>query len=424
MDMTEHENIEKIKKIDEFLSRGVENIYPNMEFLREKLIEAGKNGEKPEKLSMYLGIDPTGPTLHLGHAIILKKLADFQALGHEAVLLIGDFTGMIGDPTDKSATRKRLTREEVLANARLYKKQAEVFLNFSGPNPARLVYNSEWLSKMHFGDVLELASKVTVEQMLKRDMFEKRMKESRPIYIHEFLYPLLQGYDSVAMNVDGEIGGNDQTFNMLIGRDLSKSMLNKEKFVVATKLLVDSSGKKMGKTEGNMVSLNQSAEEMFGRVMSWTDGLIIPGFELCTSVAQQDIESMKSSIEHKENNPKDLKMRLAQEIVTIYHGAKAAEEAKQNFINTFKKGALPEGVKEIFVVRSIPLAGLLLKEGLVESKTDFRRLIKGGAINIVSDVSGETSGNAVVSDVNYRIERDIALRIGKKRFIRISVSKK
>jgi tyrosyl-tRNA synthetase len=422
MDMTDHESIGKIEKIDEFLSRGVENIYPNKEFLRSKLI-------KGEKLSMYLGIDPTGPTLHLGHAIILKKLADFQALGHEAVLLIGDFTGMIGDPTDKSATRKRLTREEVLNNARLYKKQAETFLNFSGPNPARLLYNSEWLSKMHFADVLDLASKVTVDQMLKRDMFEKRQQEGLPIYIHEFLYPLLQGYDSVAMNVDGEIGGNDQTFNMLIGRDLSKSMINKEKFVVATKLLVDSSGKKMGKTEGNMVSLDQSAEEMFGKVMSWTDGLIIPGFELCTAVLQKDIESMKADLAHAKINPRDLKVRLAKEIVTLYHSVKAADEAEKNFINTFKKGALPENIKEVSITQSTPLIDILLKEGIVESKTEFRRLIKDGAISEISSGVGNGIGSGigegtVVGDVNCHIEHDTALRIGKKRFIRIKIEKK
>ncbi|MDD5318387.1 MAG: tyrosine--tRNA ligase, partial [Candidatus Pacebacteria bacterium] len=198
--------------IQELLTRGVEHIFPNPAFLEEKL-------KKGEKITIYLGIDPTGPTLHLGHVIILKKLRDFQRLGHKVILLIGDFTAQIGDPTDKMATRKKLSAKEVLNNCKVYKTQASRFLDFSGRNKAELRFNSSWLKKMNFADVLELASHMTVEQMLKRDMFEKRNSEGKPIFIHEFLYPLLQGYDSVALGVDAEIGGNDQTFNMLVGRD-------------------------------------------------------------------------------------------------------------------------------------------------------------------------------------------------------------
>jgi tyrosyl-tRNA synthetase len=393
-------------KIDEFLSRGVENIYPNKDFLRAKMLRG-------ERLSMYLGIDPTGSTLHLGHAIIIQKLAHFQALGHQAILLIGDFTATIGDPTDKTATRKKLTKKEVLANAKSYKKQASTFLKFSGSNKAKLVYNSKWLSKMRFSEVLDLASKVTVDQMLKRDMFEKRMQEMKPLYIHEIMYPLLQGYDSVAMNVDGEIGGNDQTFNMLMGRDLSKNILNKEKFVISTKLLVDPSGKKMGKTEGNMVSLDQTAPEMFGKILSWTDALIIPGFELCTSVSVGDIADMKHSMDSGAN-PRDFKIRLAKEIVAIYHGVIAAAAAEQNFTNAFKKGELPKDAKKVSVKKDSFLVDTLLKEGLVESKGDFRRLVENGAVS-------EVGIDAPIHDFNYKVERDISLRIGKKRFIQIHV---
>ncbi len=393
-------------KVDEFLSRAVEVAYPSKDFIRAKMLRG-------ERLSMYLGIDPTGPTLHLGHAIILKKLADFQALGHQAILLIGDFTAMIGDPTDKMALRKKLTKKEVLTNAKFYKKQASTFLKFSGANKAKLVYNSKWLSRMKFAEVLELASKVTVDQMLKRDMFEKRMQESKPLYIHEIMYPLLQGYDSVAMNVDGEIGGNDQTFNMLMGRDLSKTILNKEKFVISTKLLVDPSGKKMGKTEGNMVSLNQSAQEMFGKILSWTDELILPAFELCTNVSIVKIAEMKKMLEAGAN-PKDLKVRLAKEIVAMYHGASAADEAEQNFTNTFKKGELPEDVKEVVVEKGAALADILLREKIVESKGELRRLIEANAVT-------EIENNAAIGDFNYKIERAISLRIGKKRFIKITV---
>ncbi len=395
------------KKIDEFLSRGVENIFPNKDFVRALFL-------KGEPLSMYLGIDPTGPTLHMGHAIILKKLSDFQNLGHKVILLIGDFTAMIGDPTDKTATRKMLTREEVLANASLYKKQAETFLRFTGPNPATIRYNSTWLAKMNFGDVLNLASKVTVEQMLKRDMFEKRMTEGKPIFIHEFLYPLLQGYDSVAMEVDGEIGGNDQTFNMLIGRDLSKSLIKKEKFVIASKLLVDPQGKKMGKTEGNMVSLDQSPEEMFGKILSWTDDLIIPAFELCTHVSLTDIESMRDMLSNQKVNPKELKVRLAKEVVAMYHGKDAADNAALNFEKVFKSGQLPEDIKTVVVNKGASLADVLLAEKLVESKSDFRRLIESGGIH-------ETATDTTITDPHTKVEEQNSYRIGKKRFIKIDI---
>ena len=316
------------EKIEAVLSRGVENIYPSKELLRCALL-------KGDRLTFYLGIDPTAKTLHVGHSIILLKLKEFQDLGHRVILLIGDFTGMIGDPTDKKATRKRLTRSEVLLNSALYKKQISSILSFKGKNPAILKYNSKWLSKMNFENVLDLASRMTVDQMLKRDMFEKRNEEEKPIYIHEFLYPLLQGYDSVAMDVDGEIGGNDQTFNMLAGRTLMKQIKNKEKFVVAMKLLTDSSGKKMGKTEGNMVSLNDSPEEMYGRIMSWGDGMICPGFELLTNFSEKEIEDIKKVIKDGEN-PKNIKMKLAREIVSMYHGKVVAEKA-ENSLEGFLK---------------------------------------------------------------------------------------
>ena len=290
------------KQIDSFLNRGVEAIFPNKDFLKSKLV-------KGERLSFYLGVDPTGKTLHLGHAIPLKKLGELQKLGHQIIFLIGDFTAMIGDPTDKSAARKKLTREQVLDNCKEYQKQASKFISFTGPNKAQMKFNSQWLNAMNFGDVLELASQMTVDQMLKRDMFQKRMAEDKPIFIHEFMYPLMQGYDSVAMDVDGEIGGNDQTFNMLTGRDLMKSIKNKEKFVLATRLLTDSSGKKMGKTEGNMVSLDQTAEDIFGKVMSWADNLIIPGFEIITDVPLEEVAEIKGKIESG-SNPKEFKMKL------------------------------------------------------------------------------------------------------------------
>ncbi len=219
------------QQIAEFLTRSVENVYPKRDAL-EELLESGK------KIRVYLGVDPTGPTLHIGHAIAIRKLAELQRMGHEVILLIGDFTAMIGDPTDKSATRKQLTHEEVLANCKNYQSQASAFLQFDGENPAKLMFNNNWLGKMSFAEVVELASHFTVQQMLERDMFEKRMNEQKPIGIHEFMYPLMQGYDSVAMDVNLEIGGNDQTFNMLAGRTLMREMKGEEKLVLTTKLLV------------------------------------------------------------------------------------------------------------------------------------------------------------------------------------------
>ncbi len=391
--------------INELLSRGIENIYPNRDFLEKKM-------HSGEKVSLYLGIDPTGPTLHLGHMIIIKKLRDFQKLGHKVILLIGDFTGMIGDPTDKTATRKKLTREEVLKNATLYKEQASLFLNFSGENPAVLKYNSEWLGKMNFEDVLNLASHMTVDQMLKRDMFENRTKEGKPIFIHEFLYPLLQGYDSVAMNVDGEIGGNDQTFNMLTGRHLMKQLQEKEKFVLTTKLLADSTGAKMGKTTNNGVSLTDTPFEMFGKIMSWTDDMILGGFELCTDVSLAEIADMKAGIE-KGENPKHFKMRLAKEVITLFFSKEKADEAEQNFNDTFKKGGISEDAEEVNVKAGEKLVDVLLQNKIVASKGELRRLVEEGA---VSEVGGEK-----ISSIDFPLERDIDLKVGKRRFLKVRV---
>lgn len=393
-------------KIEEFLTRGVENIFPNKEFLKSRLA-------KGEKLTFYLGVDPTGPTLHFGHAIPLKKLGQLQKLGHQINFLIGDFTAMIGDPTDKTAARKKLTREQVLINCEKYKEQASAFISFSGPNAAALKFNSSWLGKMNFADVLELASQVTVQQMLERDMFRKRMEENKPIYIHEFMYPLMQGYDSVAMDVDGEVGGNDQTFNMLAGRDLMKTLKNKEKFVIAIKLLTDSTGKKMGKTEGNMVSLDQTAEDMFGKVMSWADGLIVPGFEIITDIPFHEIKQIEAEIS-RGANPKDFKVKLAKEIVTMIHGADAAEKAHQAFEKTFAKGQVPDDILQTLTEKGTPLVDILLEEKLVASKAEFRRLVEGNAVSVFGT-------DEIIKDCLLKVQSDVVLRIGKKRFIRILI---
>ncbi len=393
------------RQIDELLTRGIENIFPNREFLKSKLM-------KGERVTLYLGIDPTGPTLHLGHVIPLKKLGVFQRLGHQIILLIGDTTAIIGDPTDKTAVRKKLTSEEIMSNCKEYKEQASKFISFSGPNKAFLKFNSEWLLKQNFNDILEFASAVTVDQMLKRDMFVRRTQEEKPIYLHEFLYPLMQGIDSVSMDVDGEIGGNDQTFNMLIGRDLLKKYKNKEKFVMATKLLIDSTGKKMGKTENNMVALNQSPEEMFGRVMSWDDELIAPGFEIITDISMPEIEEIKNSLNSGEN-PRDFKVRLAREVVKMYYGEDKAVNAKKDFENTFSKGGVPEDVVEVSFAKGTLLIDALVSQQLIGSRTIFRRYISQGSITDMSTGEKIADSNIIISETTYKI--------GPRQFIKIKV---
>ncbi len=391
------------KSIDTFLTRGVENVYPSKALMKKRLT-AG------DPLTIYYGIDPTGPSLHIGHLIPIRKLGELQKMGHKIILLIGDFTAMIGDPTDKSATRVRLTREEVLANCKNYKEQASTVLNFGGKNPAKLKFNSDWLGKMSFADVVDLAANFTVQQLLERDMFERRVKDGKPVYLHEFMYPLMQGYDSVAMDVDMEVGGNDQTFNMLAGRTLQKSMRNKEKFVLTTKLLVDATGKKMGKSEGNMIRLDDSSEDMYGKVMSWTDGMIVPGFELCTDLNAKEIAGMEKAMK-KGENPVQFKKRLALEIVRSLRGDKAAEEAERHFQNVHAAGEMPEDMPEVSVgAKGMGIIDALVAAKLVPSKSEARRQLKQGGVKVDGDV---------VTDVDRAVTPQSVLQKGKRHFVRL-----
>ena len=380
------------KKIDEVLSRGVENVYPSKEELK-KILLSGK------KLSIYNGIDPTGPTLHIGHGSTLLKLRELQDLGHKIILLIGDFTGRIGDPTDKKAARKQLSVKEIKENMKLYAKQAGMILDMK---KVEIKFNSQWLSKMKFAEVMQIASEFTLQQMIERDMFERRIKEGQPVYLHEFFYPLMQGYDSVAMNVDMEIGGNDQTFNMLVGRTMMKSR-GKEKYVLTTKLLVDPTGKKMGKSEGNMVTLEDGGENMFGKVMSWPDSLISSAFEICTRVPMDEVNKINQM------NPRDAKMQLAYEIVKIYHGEKKAKEAQENFVNTFQKKEIPEIVEEI--EGEGLLTPILLKAKMFDSKGEIRRLFEAGAIKDMTD-----NKKLILEEV---VAKGHVYKIGKHKFIKI-----
>jgi len=394
-------------KINELLTRGVENIFPNREFLEARLKEG-------KQLSLYVGIDPTSPDLHIGHSIFLRKMRAFQELGHKIILLIGDFTGMIGDPTDKSATRVRLTHDQVRENARTYKEQASKLISFEGENPAQFKFNSEWLAKLTFTDVVELGAHFTVQQMLTRDMFKKRLQEEKEIYLHEFLYPLMQGYDSVVMDVDGEMGGNDQMFNMLAGRTLMKAMKNKEKFVLTTKLLVDPTGKKMGKSEGNMIRLNDSADEMFGKVMSWTDGMIVGGFELMTDVPMEEVVAISKSLIRDEANPRDMKARLAKEVVKVFFDADEAEAASLRFDQQFKEHEVPENIPEHKISVEQSIVDVLVDSGLAKSKSDARQLIDGGGVKVDDNV---------VTDYKQLIEPTsdgVLIQKGKRHFVRVT----
>ena len=396
-------NAEKIKEV---LKKGVEKIYPSPEAL-EKLLKSGK------RIRLYCGFDPTSPNLHIGNAIQLRKLAQFQKLGHEVIFLIGDFTGMIGDPSDKTATRKKLNRRETLKNLKNYKKQASKILDFSGKNPAKVLYNGEWNNKLKFGDLIELASNFTVQQMIIRDMFQERIKSNKPIYLHEFLYPLAQAYDSVAMDVDLEVGGNDQTFNMLCGRDLMKTLKNKEKLVLTTKMLVDPSGRKMGKTEGNMINLDEKPDQMYGKIMSWTDELIVPGFELCTDFSLNDTEKIYENLKIGKTNPRNEKAKLAKEMVTIQHNREAAEKAEEEFNHIFKEGSQPTDIPEIKISdKKILVCDLLVKAKLALSKSEAKRLVEQGAIDI---------DEIVLSDWRKEIapKKGMIIRAGKRKFVKL-----
>jgi len=399
------------KEVKKLLTRGVENIYPSYEDLEKKLLSG-------DRIRLYCGYDPSAPALHIGNAISLNKLAQFQALGHEVIFLVGDFTGMIGDPTDKGAARKKMTRKEVLANSRGYKEQASAYLDFKGGNAARVMYNSKWNDKLKFKDLIELSSHFTVQQMIQRDMFQERMKEEKPIYLHEFLYPLTQGYDSVAMNVDLEIGGNDQMFNMMCGRSLVKDILKKEKFVVTMKLLADDTGKKMGKTEGNVIFLDESHIEMYGKVMSWTDSVLASAFELCTNISEEELNKITEDLKSDAVNPRDLKMKLAYEITRINHGDKLAQEAQDNFIKTIQKKELPSEIDSWTAQNdSYNIVDLLAQTGLTQSKGEARRLIEQGAVKLKF---GEKDFE-VVKDVQFEvgIEEELIIQRGKRHFIKV-----
>ena len=382
------------KKIEELLSRRLENVFPS----REEAVSKLSSGSR---LRVYLGIDPTGPDLHLGHTIPLLFLKQLMGLGHKPVLVIGDFTARIGDPTGKETARKPLTEKEVKENMKNYLNQVYQILP---KGSFEVKYNGDWLSRMSFEDVLSLASQATVQQMIAREMFQERIKNEKPIGVHEFLYPLMQGYDSVAMKIDGEVGGNDQTFNMLVGRDLEKKLLNKDKLVFATRLLVDAkSGKKMSKTEGGLITLSDSPTDMFGKTMKTVpDGMTATVFELCTEKPTDWIESKKVS------DPYEFKKELAYELVRMYHGEKEARKARDEWDRVFSKGELPSEMEEIKSKGVLMQSSIMA--GIVPSNSEFKRLVDQGAVKI---------NNEIVRDWQVKDKPGDIVQIGPKKFVKI-----
>lgn len=393
---------DKKAKIGELLTRGVENIYPSRDAL-EHALQSGK------KLRLYTGIDPTAPSLHLGHMVILLKLRQFQELGHEVIVLVGDFTAQIGDPTDKLAARKPLTHTEVLKNAKDYKKQIGKFLDLQ---KTVFQYNSRWLEKLRFRETLKLASYFTAQQTLARDMFQKRIHVGKELYLHEFFYPLMQAYDSVMMDVDLEVGGNDQMFNMLAGRTLMKKMKDKEKFVLTMKLLTDHEGVKMGKTTGNMARLDDTPENMYGIILSWPDSLIVPGFELLTYISLEEIKSISAEMQTGKN-PKEAKMALAREIVRLNFGDERARKAQKEFVLVHEHRGVPEDIK-ICTIASRNILDALVETGLAPSKSEARRHIRQGGVKV---------DGKVIRDESATLERAALLQRGKLHFVKVLFSK-
>ncbi len=383
-------------KIDELLTRGVEKIYPS----REKLEEVLRSGKK---LKLYQGFDPTGDKLHIGHMVGLRKLAEWQELGHHVIFLIGDYTAMIGDPSGKLSSRKVLTHKETLENAKNYKQQASKILKFDGDNPVEIVFNGDWLGKLSAIEFLQIAGNLTYSQVIERDMFQERLKKGQDIYTNEFLYPIMQAYDSVALNVDLEVGGKDQMFNMMMGRKLMRNILKKEKFVMTTKLLEDKFGVKIGKTEGNAIALDDKPGDLFGKIMSFPDEVIAQCFESLTTIPMQEIPN---------KDPLKDKKRLAFEIVKDLNDEKKAEEAQEAWKNTFQKKEIPSEMEEIKAQAGDVLSEVLVKNKILPSKSEWRRFVLGNAIH-------DLNKNTDITDQNIKISENLTLKIGKKRFVKI-----
>ncbi|MCL1123131.1 tyrosine--tRNA ligase [Shewanella surugensis] len=387
------------------IKRGTEEVLLEADLL-EKLKE-----NRP--LRIKLGCDPTAPDIHLGHTVILNKLRTFQDLGHEVIFLIGDFTGMVGDPSGKNSTRPALTREQVKANAQTYIEQVYKILD---AEKTRIEFNSDWLEPLGAAGMIRLASQQTVARMMERDDFKKRYASGQSIAIHEFMYPLLQGYDSVALKADVELGGTDQKFNLLMGRELQKSDGQKPQTVIMMPLLEGLDGvKKMSKSANNYIGVNDPAEEMFGKIMSISDELMWRYFELLSFRPLTEIERLKQEVEQGAN-PRDVKIALAKEIITRFHDDIAAEAAHQSFIQRFQKGAIPDDIPELELVvgAGIAIANLLKEAGLVSSTSDAMRMIKQGAVKLDSEKVTDTRLQLTVGMTGV-------FQVGKRKFAKVTL---
>ncbi|MBC5624608.1 tyrosine--tRNA ligase [Clostridium sp. NSJ-49] len=395
-------NIDEQIKI---ISKGVDEII-GLEELKEKL-------KSKKELVVKLGLDPSAPDIHLGHTVVLRKLKQIQDLGHKVVIIIGDFTGKIGDPTGKSKARKPLTTEQVLENAKTYETQIFKILD---RGKTEVKFNSEWLSKMTFEEVIKLAAKSTVARMLERDDFKKRYESNMSISLHEFFYPLMQGFDSVEIKADIEMGGTDQRFNVLMGRMLQKEFGQEPQSIIIMPLLEGLDGEnKMSKSLGNYIGIDESATIMFEKAMSIPDGLIIKYFELVTDIHPDIIERIRKDLEEDNVNPRDVKISLAKEIVELYHGKEEAKLAEDRFRKVFQKGEIPDDIKTVEVNSGdFNLADIVLGNKLVPSKKEFRRLVEQGGVK----VNGERISN--IDEVS--LASKFIIQIGKKKFIKVIIS--
>lgn len=404
---------EVMRQLD-VLARGTVEIVPE-EALKDKIIDSVITG-KP--LKVKLGLDPSAPDIHVGHTVVLQKLRQFQQFGHTVQLLIGDFTGMIGDPTGKSETRKQLTREDVERNADTYKKQMFKILD---PEKTEVHYNSKWLGAMTFADVVQLASTLTVARMLERDDFSKRYEAGFPIHIHEFFYPLMQGYDSVALESDVELGGTDQKFNLLMGRTLQKEYQKSTQVAMMMPLLEGLDGvQKMSKSLGNYIGIDEEPNEIYGKAMSVPDELMYKYYELATDLSNEELAELKTGLSEGTIHPRDAKMRLAKTFVRMYHGEKAADEAEQRFVTVFQQRSLPDEIAEVELKASeledgqIRVIKLLVDLGLQASNGEAKRSIQGGAVRI-NEQKVEDPGASIA------IASGDIIQVGKRKFAKVKL---
>jgi tyrosyl-tRNA synthetase len=397
-------SIDHSSSLPEVLTRGVAEVLPNAQALAKLMTE--------KKIRVYLGIDPTGSFLTLGHSVPLRKLQQFAELGHEVILLIGNGTVRIGDPTGRDTTRPVLTDEQIQENFKNWKAQASKILDF---DLIQIRYNGDWLDKLTYADMVKLLAKTTVQQLIERDMFQERMKNKLPIHGHEILYPMLQGYDSVAMDVDLEIGGTDQTFNMMMGRQLQKAYNNREKWVLSTPIINGTDGRKMSKSFNNFVALTENPIDMYGKLMRISDEMIIEYFTLLTDVPQSEITEMKQAITQG-SNPMLFKKELAKTITTMYHDAPAAQQAADHFAQTIQAGQRPDEMPTVVVETPTTLISAAALADTTQSTSDLRRLIAQG---------GVTYNDTKITEPGHQLQpqNGDVLKLGKRKYFKLEIKK-